>query len=340
MTYKVGLRTIPYTDAARRNWPGTGPRPLLADIWYPAAADADEALVFIGPPDYALFVAGRAARDVDLADGADRFPLVLLSHGTGGATLQLGWLAGALAARGYVVAGVNHHGNTAVERYTADGFARVWERPKDLSALAARLLADPAFGPRIDPGRIGAAGFSLGGYTALALAGGVLDLRRLLALYAASGRDLAADMPPEFSDPKALVALLTKLVDADDGHRHSYRDPRVRAAFLIAPALGEAFTAEGLAPVDIPVEIVVGAADALATPETNALWLARHVARAEATVLEGLIGHYVFVSECTEMGCQALPAICQDAPSVDRRAVHERVSAMALRFFDRHLGRT
>ena len=41
--------------------------------------------------------------------------------------------------------------------------------------LIDKLLADPRFGPRIDATRIGAAGFSLGGYTVLALAGARLS---------------------------------------------------------------------------------------------------------------------------------------------------------------------
>src|SRR5262249_10834776 len=122
MPYKVGLRTVPYVDTTRSNWQRTAPRPLLTDIWYPAAPDANETAVYVGPPEYTLFVAGNAARDADMASAAARFPLIALSHGTGGTALGLGWLASALAARGYIVAGVNHHGNSAVEAYAVEGF--------------------------------------------------------------------------------------------------------------------------------------------------------------------------------------------------------------------------
>jgi predicted dienelactone hydrolase len=336
--YKVGLRTVRYEDATRRNGQGTGPRPLLTDIWYPAAPDASEAPVRIGPPDAALFVAGEAAWDADLLGGSQRFPLIALSHGTGGSALGLGWLASALAAHGCIVAGVNHHGNTALEPYTADGFARVWERPRDITTLFDRLLGDPTFGPRIDPERIGAAGFSLGGYTAIALAGGVLDLPHLLADYDASGRYLAADMPPEFADPRALADRLVQLTREATDHKRSYRDERIRAAFVLAPALGEAFTADGLAPVRVPVQIVVGEADTSAPATSNALWFARHIDSADVVLLEGQVGHYTFLAECTEFGCEALPSLCVDNPGVDRHAVHEQVCDMAARFFAQHLG--
>ena len=57
------------------------------------------------------------------------------------------------------------------------GFTLGWERAVDLSKVLDGMLADPEFGPRIDPHRVGAAGFSYGGYTVLELAGGIGDLR-------------------------------------------------------------------------------------------------------------------------------------------------------------------
>lgn len=60
--------------------------------------------------------------DAALDDQTSCFPVVLLSHGTGGTAASLGWLAHGLAAAGYVVLGVDHHGNTASEPYRAEGF--------------------------------------------------------------------------------------------------------------------------------------------------------------------------------------------------------------------------
>jgi predicted dienelactone hydrolase len=251
--------------------------------------------------------------------------------------VQLGWLASALAAQGYIVAGVNHHGNTALEPYTPQGFARVWERPQDLTVMLDRLLDDPILGPRIDLGRVGAAGFSIGGYTALALAGGVLDLHALQAAYRDSGRPLVSLVPPEFPDAERLVALLTKLADEDSSHRRSYRDGRVRAAFVIAPAFGEAFTAAGLAPIDIPVKIVVGAADTNTPPSLNAMRYAGMIEQADLVILDGDVGHYTFLAEGTPLGQRLLPEFCVDHPSVDRAAVHRQVSRWAMEFFEQYL---
>jgi predicted dienelactone hydrolase len=336
MTYAAGLRTLFFADAARRSWDGAAPRPLLTDIWYPAADGAEERPVLIGPPEGALFQADSAAREAPLAAAPERFPLILLSHGTGGAMLQHGWLGAALARRGFIAAGVNHHGNTALEPYVAQGFVRLWERPLDLSAMLDQLLDDPSFGPCIDPARIGAAGFSAGGSTALALAGARFDLQALRRAYQETGRSLATLAPPEFPDGPALVALIERLAD-DPDHSRSYRDERVRAAFAIAPALGEATTPAGLAPIDVPVTIVVGDSDENTPPELNAMRYAAGISHARLVVLEGGVGHYTFLAEATALGRELLPALGVDKPGVDRAAVHRHVGELAATFFAQQL---
>ena len=56
-----------------------------------------------------------------------------------------------MAANGYIVAAVDHHGNTAAEeKFDPRGFRMPWERAKDLSTVIDLLLADPQWGPQID----------------------------------------------------------------------------------------------------------------------------------------------------------------------------------------------
>lgn len=337
MSYPVGLCTRAFADPARLHASGSGARPILTHIWYPATPLARPLPVMIGPPETPFFWAGDAAHDAVPAASPPTLPLVVLSHGTGGMALQLGWLATALAAQGSIVACVNHHGNTALEPYTLDGFTRIWDRPQDLRVMLDCLLADPLFGPRIDPGRIGAAGFSLGGYTALALAGGVLDLRELLAAYRRAGRSLETLAPPEFPDAAGLVQALERLSTEDASHRRSYHDRRIGAAFVMAPALGEAFSAQGLAPITVPVKIVAGVADTNTPPARNASWYAQHIPSAELVFVDGQVGHYTFLAECAPAGRDALPMLCIDEPGVDRATVHRQVGEMAQAFFARHL---
>ncbi len=209
------------------------------------------------------------------SDAGDRLPLVVISHGTGGGAATLSWLAEALATNGYVVAAVNHHGNTAVEpAYRLEGFMLWWERARDLSVLIDRLLDDPDFGPHIDRSRIGVAGFSLGGYTALATVGGRLDYERWKTFCAAHLGDPNCNLPPEAS---FTMTDVQRLLDSDPrvraavGHAgDSYADPRIRAAFVMAPVLGPALTPESLRAITTPVRIVVGTDDEQAIPAVNA----------------------------------------------------------------------
>ena len=101
---------------------------------------------------------------------------------------------------------------------------------------------------RIDAERIGAAGFSLGGYTMIAIAQGHHSLAHFREYCVKPDADGACQAPPEFGD---LRAKSKTLANSDEAYRaalandgRSYRDERVRAVFAMAPALGPAFLPE------------------------------------------------------------------------------------------------
>ena len=113
-TFKVGMIARDFTDEQRRNWQASAPRPLRTALWYPAAATATESeTIFGGPPATEVFAPVTVAPSAEISDTKPKYPLVLLSHGTGGSAIQMMWLGYYLASRGYIVAAVNHHGNTA-----------------------------------------------------------------------------------------------------------------------------------------------------------------------------------------------------------------------------------
>jgi predicted dienelactone hydrolase len=325
-----------YVDEHRKSWSGTAPRPMRTVIWYPAADDAKES-ESIGAP---IFDGGMVAPSAPVSSQAATYPLVLLSHGTGGSAIQLMWLGRYLAARGYIVAALNHHGNTGVERYQPQGFMLFWERPRDLSAVLDLLLADPMIGPHVDRSRIGAAGYSLGAYTVLAGAGGQFNLERYDKFCASPARDFTCGPQAEFPDARKLFDALknTDPVVQESLARayDSVQDSRIRAVFAIAPVLGGGFSKRGLKAIKVPVQIVVGGADSVAPPATNAQYFAANIKGARLTILPGSIGHYTFLADCTSEGRGGLP-ICRDAAGVDRAAVHQQVSEMAVEFFGRTL---
>ncbi|MFZ5443783.1 MAG: alpha/beta hydrolase family protein [Myxococcota bacterium] len=330
----VGLSMHRWADPSRRAWTGDAPRPLVTAVWYPVAATTTQA-----PWQVAIFEAGLNA--IDAPPLAGRFPLIILSHGTGGAAASIAWLAEALAANGNVVAVVNHHGNTAAEdALRLEAQLVWWDRPRDVRRVIDLLLADPTFGPHLDAARIGVAGFSLGGYTALASVGARLELARYRAWCGEHPQDVTCALPPEaagHTEAELEHLLEAPRLKAELEHAgDDFADPRIKAAFVIAPVLAPAFAPESLARVAVPVELVVGAADDQSAPATNAEPLSRALAHAAVTVLPG-VGHYTFLSVCTPKGRRFVPQLCADPPGVDRDAVHTDVALRAQRFFEQAL---
>jgi predicted dienelactone hydrolase len=281
-----------------------------------------------------IFELGTAARDATIAAKPARFPLIVISHGTGGSGLSMAWLGECLAARGYVAAAVNHPGNNAAEPYTVEGFSLWWERARDLSEVITGMLADPEFGSHIKPDRIGAAEFSLGGYTMIEIAGGIADAEGFVRYCDSTNTDGICTSPPEFP---TLVENFRKLIqEHPEVLKHagdSYRDPRVRSVFAMAPALGPAFPVLGLKKINIPVEIVAGESDQSVPIASSAKYFAANIPGAKLHIFRGDVGHYVFLDACRETGRKTVPALCVDPKGVDRGAIHRETAQMAAEFF-------
>ena len=339
--FKVGVTTRRFTPPEPYDWRGSGRRALVTTVWYPADAQAQVAPQRIGAPGAPIFEADPAAANAELANSPARFPLILMSHGTGGTAASMAWLATALAARGFIVAGVDHPGNNAVEAHTVQGFSLWWLRARDISVVTGAMLADATFGARIDPARIGAIGFSLGGYTMIELAGGITSLAQFAADCRAAPDATTCKAPPEFPD---LVAKSEALAREDAAYAaalgeggRSYREPRIHAVVAIAPALGPVFTPESLAAITIPVAIIAGESDSIVPIDANARQDAAKIPHAELTILPGRVDHYVFVNVCTPAGRSIMAPICVDAPEIDRAAIHHTTAALAIKFFEDRL---
>ncbi|MGA2099073.1 MAG: alpha/beta hydrolase [Candidatus Acidiferrum sp.] len=340
VVYKVGVATRPFTPAEPFDWRGAKTHTLITDIWYPAEANALEMPQWIGPADSPFASAGKAAPDAPIIAAPAKFPLILLSHGTGGSSKMMAWLGTALASHGFIAAAVNHPGNNSLEDYTPQGFSLWWERASDLSVLLDQILADSTFGAHIDAKRVGAAGFSLGGFTVIEIAGGIGELSRYQEFCKSPKADRMCGDPPEFPGLSAKVAALARsdaamqaaLLDAAKSHR----DPRIRAVFAMAPALGPAFSPESLAKINIPVQIVAGASDTVVPIETSAKFFASKIPGAQLTVYQA-VGHYTFLATCQELGDRTRPELCVDQAGILRNEIHAQTATMAFHFFETNL---
>ncbi len=346
--FHVGMTTrVFHPTNLVRDWRGEPEKGLQCVIWYPAVESAVEVKQFVGPKGVAssseagaLFEAGMAARDAALAAGPKKgWPLVLLSHETGGSAMQMAWLGTALARAGFVVVAVDHPGSSASGKLTPEGLTLWWERATDLSQALDGMLADAEFGKKIDDSRIGAAGFSLGGYTVLELAGAQTDVSEFFAM-CKENADAAVCHLPEMrgmGTPQEALRTVRKTSAISLARSNElYSDDRIGAVFAIAPAVAFTMTEESLRSIRLPVEAVVGDADSVAPPKDNAAYVRNEVRGAKLTLLPH-VDHYTFMDTCTEEGRKKVERYCEDGKGVDRDAVHAKVAGMAVGFFQKSL---
>ncbi|TGK15731.1 alpha/beta fold hydrolase [Leptospira fluminis] len=109
--------------------------------------------------------------DADLSVG--EFPLVVISHGNGGSHLLYRTISTHLSKNGYIVAMPEHYGNNRNNNELENTRANLINRPKHVSMTIDGILSSERFGKSVRADRIAVIGHSMGGYTALALAGGV-----------------------------------------------------------------------------------------------------------------------------------------------------------------------
>ncbi len=312
---KTGIATHRYFDYNRS-------RPLITEIWYPV----DES--HPAEPVSGLWVRCPEARDAPIKPPASsaKYPLIVMSHGNGGDRFNGAWLAEILAANGYIVAAMDHHGNTWNNKI-AESFVKIWERPRDVSFVIDEILKDPRFGGFVDSRKVGFIGYSLGGHTGVWIAGGkISEFSRPVI-----------DEIPEGQIPNFVTPEIVNQIDFTPA-KESYRDPRVAAAFLMAPALINLFDFNSLAAIQIPVYIVAPEGDQLVPFEKNGQLLAYNMRKAVFQLIPGSANHYVFLNEVSRGGKMMLDkAVANDPPSVDRKKIHDDLGLAAIHFFNKHL---
>jgi len=285
--------------------------PLEVGIWYPTGAPAHEQPLELGVQ--------TVAQDAPVK--GQGLPLIVISHGHGGSYAGHVDTAVALAEAGFVAAAVSHNGDSWRDpsRPTA-----IWERPRQLKVLTDWMLATWPDHGRIDPQRIGAFGFSAGGFTVLATAGAEPDLTRLVQ----HCRDYPAFEDCRITAQQKLDLTQTVAWTHDD---------RVRAVVSAAPAIGFAFGKAGLASVRVPVQLWRGADDPVLPHPFYAEAVRRDLPRPPEMHVVPRAGHYDFIDACPPAMAERLPEICASEPGFDRAAFHRRFNRDVVAFFRRTL---
>lgn len=301
-------------------------RALFAVVWYPTPDTGPmetvaENLTFQG------IAAIRGARV-----GEGMHPLVVLSHGYGGSWRNLSWLAGELAARGYIVAAPDHPGTTTFDRGPAEA-AKLWERPRDLSRLIDALRADNGLAAHIDAKRIAVVGHSLGGWTAAALAGARFDTQRFIADCKMNASPRACSLTTELG-----------LDGRGDGRRRledDLGDPRIGAFVSLDLGLARGFSPESLAALRLPALVIAAGIDIGDMPaERESGYLAKGLPAKGSvyTVIPDAM-HFSFLQICKPGAAERIEAetpgdgiVCKDGGTWGRAAIHREVADRIITF--------
>lgn len=326
----VGMRKISVPAPKR----GTE---LNVTVWYPAKAGGEPVLV----GDNRIFEGTPASKNAPLRDG--QYPLVVVSHGSGGSIDAVSWLAEDLAAAGFIVAGPNHPGSTNGDSQPAET-PKLWQRTEDLSALIDMLTTDAEWKGAIKADRIGVLGFSLGGAAAMEISGARASLETYArycdsyqkwdCAWYAGGRGYVDDAPVKV-DKVDLRSIDRARFE------QSNRDPRITSAVLVDPGLAQAYTEDSLKAIAIPMQFIN-----LGSKETIPLAVASEplAALTPQSAYAAIAGadHFSFLPECKEGATELLKAweevdpIC-NASERPRADIHADISKLAREAFEKAL---
>lgn len=192
--YAAGFTSLRLIDTSRAGDGTTSVfRPVPVFVWYPVdpgtvGPDTPEAAYPLDPFRDQLPVAPSSLWEKHGADPAWQaprpstrgpFPLVVFAAGYGTPAYNVG-LGTRLATHGFVVVAMNHYGDFSTFPWYPPprSFRRaLYDRPRDASFVLTEVLARNASPGHllrgvVDPDRVAAVGFSLGGYASMALAAG------------------------------------------------------------------------------------------------------------------------------------------------------------------------
>ena len=307
--YAAGLAISSFTNALGEAEVG---------IWYPSTAA--EAPLRLGTFD------ARAAKDGAPAPG--RFPVALLSHGNTGTWENHHLTASALARAGFAVVAPRHLSDRVGGEI---GEARAAEiRIGDLASALAAAKEHPHFA-YADDSDISVIGYSLGGLTALAAAGGRPQVKTWKIHCRENGARDPACQDSYLAAGLRLVRNSLKWLREKIGRpprpsrppeiREEIRFPPplpARAVILIAP-VGAAFGDDSTAAVDAPVFIHRFGGDRVLAHPFHAERLRDLLGARASYQVHDRVHHYAFIAPLASNIKKDFPA-AQDPPGFDRAA--------------------
>jgi predicted dienelactone hydrolase len=302
-------------------------RPLEMVVWYPSTTTATPELI----ADDVVFVGASAVRNAPPTAG--EHPLVVLSHGYRGNWGNQSWLASALAHQGYIVAAVNHPGTTTHDR-SPQAAAQLWQRPIDLHRAIEAVATQPEKFGALSKRQIAVVGHSLGGWTAMEIAGARFD-PDLFARDCKVHPELASCIHYKTITPASTA-------DLKEGLAGDLRDSRVTAVVSLDLGFSRGFTDASLATLPVPTLVIAAGVPSVELPaELESANLAKRLPQASTRYVEiSDASHFSFLQMC-KPGAVALleedvpgdGIICGDGENArPRELIQQQVASMVAEF--------
>lgn len=261
-----------------------------------------------------------------------QFPLVVLSHGLFGTAHNQAWLAETLVNSGFMVAAIHHPGTSHFFRDPVHR-KKLWQRAEDISRVIDYLTTDFVYANHINQDRIYMAGHSLGGFTAMLLAGARYDANLFSQFCAEYSDELVCRLFAEWKVAQTPDDI--RLMEKD------WSDDRIKAFAIFDLGGTQSFSHGSLAAIDTPL-LVYGApvGEMKLNLDIESRYLIEKLSPETVRYIEPQkLGHFDFLAVCTEHAFAVLNEVdpndlyvCENGRA-PRQQMHERVAEEVLEFF-------
>ncbi len=261
-------------------------------------------------------------------------PLVVTSHGFGANRKFFAYLARHLASHGFTVAALEHPASNIKQLASVSAVSNpsqllpateFVDRPKDVSFVLdelAKLNQQP--GPlqgKLSTQQVSAIGHSLGGYTALAVAGAEVNLEQLRQFCNSSSA--IGQAPGDW--------LQCAAADLPD-RKLQMRDRRIVSAIALNPLVGNLFGKTGLTQVATPILLLAGTEDAV-TPALNHQLRPFTQLRGSKYLLTAIGGTHLSISDPANLSSSATNStVVKERRGEETKSLRNLVQGVSLAF--------
>ena len=314
--YQVGTRSYSWYDTVRaRNVPVT--------VWYPALPQGEEKATYL------LVIKGDAYQQPAADKSGAPYPLVLFSHGFNGKAEQSITFTEYVASHGYVVAAMDHVGNTLTDFSASDELVAevALERPYDVAFTYKEMIKYAEEGSEVmagmvDPTRVGMTGHSFGAYTALVVGGGAVNVDEAQAACEAGSESNIFCPYIGYWPAGTIHKLVPPIAELD-------------AVVSMAPGGYAAFGSEGLTQMYAPVMLIGGTLDDMMPIEIETKPIYQSLPPPKIQAIIENAGHMSFTNICDLPQSQLYFGDFCDLPGmIDKQQVFNVANTMTVAFLN------